>query len=50
MVSNAGGYFAPPFQGYCGVTQVDPLYSMFLNVVVDAVIRHWVKVVAPTEV
>ena len=31
------------------MTQGDPLYPTIFNVVVDAVIRHWVMVVTPTE-
>ena len=49
MVSRAGGYYGPPFKGDRGVTQGDPLYPMLINVVVDAVICHWVAVVAATE-
>ena len=40
MVVKACGYFVPPFQGYRGVTQGDPLSLTVFNVVVDAVIRH----------
>ena len=49
MVAKIGGYFAPPFKGYLGVTQGDPLSPTVFNVVVDALIRHWVTVLAPTE-
>ena len=49
MVAKATGYFGRPFKGYRGVTQGDPLSPTIFNVVVDAVIRHWVKVVTPTE-
>ena len=31
------------------MTQGKPLFPKIFNVVVDTVIRHWVKVVAPTE-
>ena len=31
------------------MTQGDPLYPMILNVVVDAIIHHWMMVVTPTE-
>ena len=47
MVAKAGGYFSP--QGYRGLTQGEPLSSTVFNMAVDAVIRHWVMVVAPTE-
>ena len=49
MVAKTGGYFPPPFQGYCGLTQVDPVSPTVFNVVVDAVIRNWITVVVLTE-
>ena len=49
MVAKAGRYFRHPFKGYRGVMQGDPLSSMIFNMVVDAVICHWVTVVMPTE-
>ena len=49
MVAKAGGYFGRPFKGYQGVTQGDPLPPMIFNGVLDAVIRHWVTLVTPTE-
>ena len=49
MVAKSGGYFGHPFKGYQGVTQGDPMYPTIFNVVVDAVICHWVTVVTPTE-
>ena len=49
MVAKAGGYFGRPFKGYQGVTQGKPLSPTIFNVVVEAVIRHWVAVVTPTE-
>ena len=42
MLSRAGGYYGTAFQGERGVTQGDPLSSTIFNVVVDAVLRHWV--------
>ena len=44
MVVKAGGYYGSAFQGFRGVTQEDPLPPTILNVVVDAVVRHWVEV------
>ena len=44
MVARAGGYYGAAFQGACEVTQGDPLSPTILNVVVDAVVRHWVTV------
>ena len=49
MVDKASRYFGRPFKGYQGVTQGDPLSPTIFNVVVDAVIRHWVTVLTPTE-
>ena len=42
MVARAGGYYGTAFKGERGVTQVDPLPPTIFNVVVDAVVRHWV--------
>ena len=44
MVARAGGYYWLDFQGFREVTQGDPLPPTISNVVVDAVFRHWVKV------
>ena len=44
MVSRAGGYYRAAFKGACGVTQGDPLSLIILNVMVSAVVRHWVTV------
>ena len=49
MVAKAGRYFGRLSKGYQGVTQGEPLSPIIFNVVVDVVILHWVKVVAPTE-
>ena len=50
MLSRAEGYYGPPFKVYHGVTQGDPLSPTLSNLVMDAAIRHWVMVVAETEV
>ena len=42
MVERAGGYYGDAFKGTRGVTQGDPLSPTIFNVVVDAVVRHWV--------
>ena len=42
MVSRAGGYYGEVFKGARGVTQGDPLSPTIFNVVVDAVVRHWI--------
>ena len=49
MVARSGGYFGIPFKGYHGMTQGKPLYPTLLNVVMDAIICHWVTVLAPTK-
>ena len=43
MVAQAGGYFGSPFNGQKGVTQGYLLSPTILNVVVDAVLHHWVS-------
>ena len=42
MVARAGGYYGDAFKGSRGVTQGDPMSPTIFNVVVDAVVRHWV--------
>ena len=42
VVARAGGYYGTAFRGERGVTQGDPLSPTIFNVVVDAVVRHWV--------
>ena len=49
MVARAGGYFGMPFKGYLSITRGGPLSPKIFNVVVDAVIRYWVALVAPTK-
>ena len=43
MGARAGGYDRTSFGGERGVTQGDPLYPTIFNLVVDAVVRHWVN-------
>ena len=50
MVARAGVYYRTDFREARGVTQGDPLSPPIFNVVVDAVVRHWVTgVIADTE-
>ena len=42
IVARAGGCYGTDFRGERGVTQGDPLSPTIFNVVVDAVVRHWV--------
>ena len=42
IVVRAGGYYGEAFKGARGVTQGDPLSPTIFNVVVDAVVRHWI--------
>ena len=48
MVARAGGYYGTGFKVKRDVTQGDPLSPTIFNVVVDAVVRHWVTL-AVTE-
>ena len=48
MVARSSGYFFLPFKGYCRVTQGDPLFPTLFNVVLDAVILHWVMLMVET--
>ena len=41
MVARAGQYYGTGFKGERGVTQGNPLSPTIFNVVVDAVVRHW---------
>ena len=50
MVARSGGYYGTEIRGERGVTQGNPLSPTIFNVVVDAIIRHWVHgVVEETE-
>ena len=44
MVARVGSYYGKGFKGGRGVTQGDPLSPTIFNVVVDAVVRHWLKI------
>ena len=44
IFARAEGYYGFDFQIFRGATQGEPLYSTIINVVVDAVVRHWVEV------
>ena len=43
MAARSGGYYGTSFKGERGVTQGDPLSPTLFNVVVDAVVRHWLE-------
>ena len=49
MVMKHGGYFGPPFKGYHGVTQGDPLSSTVFNRVVESIVRNLEMVAAPKK-
>ena len=49
MVAKAVGYFGHPLKVNKCVTQGNPLSPTIFNMVMDAVILHWVTVVMPTE-
>ena len=46
MVACAGGYYGAQFQGFRRVTHGYPLSTTIFNVVVEAVINHWILLVA----
>ena len=46
MVARAWSYYGKGFIGGRGETQGDPLSPTIFNVVVDAVVRHWLTIVA----
>ena len=43
MAARAGGYYGAAFKGARGVTQGYPLSPTIFNVVVDAVVQHWLE-------
>ena len=43
MAARAGGYYGAAFKGARGVTQGDPLSPTIFNMLVDAVVRHWLE-------
>ena len=43
LVCKAGGYFGAPFKALRGVTQGGPLSPRIFNLIVDAVIREWLR-------
>ena len=49
MAARAGGYYGAAFKGTRGVTQGNPLSPTIFNVVVDAVVRHWLEGLKTTK-
>ena len=49
MVDRTGRHFGVTFQGQIGVNQGEPLSPKIFNLVMDAVLRHWVSVVVEAE-
>ena len=45
-MDGTGGYYGAEFKGFRGVKQEDSLPPTIFNVVVDAVLWHWVLLVA----
>ena len=45
MLDRVGGYYGVVFKSLRGVTQVESLSPTIFNVVVDAVVHHWVSLV-----
>ena len=44
MVAHTGGYYRTEFQGFRVLTQGGPLSPTIFNLVVDAMVQHWVAV------
>ena len=42
MVDRTGGYYRAAFKFFRGVTHGDPLHPTIFNMVVDAVLWHWI--------
>ena len=49
MVARDGGYYGAQYKCFRRVTQRDPLSPTITNMFVDAVLHHWVNVVAASE-
>ena len=49
VVTRAGVYYGPTFKGYHIFDQAENLSPTLFNVVMESVIRHWMKVAAATE-
>ena len=45
MVNRARVYYGGPFKGYWGLTHGEQLSPTIFNVVVDAVVQHWISLV-----
>ena len=43
LVCRASGYYGEPFKAYRGVTQGGPFSPRMFNVMVDAVVREWMR-------
>jgi len=43
LVYRASGYYGKPFKAYRGVTQGSPFSPRMFNVMVDAVVREWMR-------
>ena len=46
MVASASRYYSTPLKGHYGVTQGYPLPTKLFNVLVDAIVRHWMAISA----
>ena len=49
MVAKVGGHYGPAFQSHHEITHADSLSPIIFNMVVEAVIQHWVTVVVPPQ-
>ena len=50
LVCRAGGCFGTPFKSYRGVTQGGPFSPRIFNIMVDAIVREWLRQVLGEEV
>ena len=50
MMVKAGGYHAPPLNGFHVVPQLNPLFPKNFTIIMDSVMHHWVAVKAEEKV
>ena len=50
LVCRAGGYYGTPFKALRGVTQGGPFSPRVFNVMVDAIVREWLRVIYDLDI